>query len=380
MAVHDAIGGKSDANPAPDPRRTDILIVGGGPAGCAAAISLARTGISAELFERSHAGHDVVCGGFLGWDALRALARLGIDAASLGARPIRKLRLLAGGRQVEASLPQPAAGLSRRTLDAALLGAAADAGAAVHRGRAVRAADVARNLVRMDDGEEIEAGALLLANGKYELRGAARPRDTAGDPIGIRTSLETPGSLRTSLEGVIELHLFDGGYAGLLLQEDGSANLCLSVARQSMKRAGGIENLVAEIAARAPALADRLADGAASEWMAVSAVPYGWRARETSPGLFRLGDQAAVIASIAGDGIAIALESGIAAASTLVGQEPDARNFQRAFAQRTRRPVMVAETIRWAAEHGAARFGLMRLVGANPALASLAARLTRIGA
>ena len=91
-----------------------------------------------ELVERSVVPQDMVCGGFLGWDALGLLARLGIDPVSLGARPIHRLRILAGERSEEATLPRPAAGLSRQALAAALLDAAATAGAIVRRGVAVR--------------------------------------------------------------------------------------------------------------------------------------------------------------------------------------------------------------------------------------------------
>ena len=59
-------------------RRTAALIVGGGPAGSAAAIVLARGGVRAELIERTTAPHDTVCGGFLGWDALGALTAAGL--------------------------------------------------------------------------------------------------------------------------------------------------------------------------------------------------------------------------------------------------------------------------------------------------------------
>jgi flavin-dependent dehydrogenase len=360
-------------------RRAAALIVGGGPAGAAAAISLARFGIEPELIERNAEPHDVVCGGFLGWDALDALAKLGVDSAALGARPITRLRLVSAAARVDSPLPRPAAGLSRRTLDAALLQAAGQAGARISRGRAARAADPARRIVRLDDGEEIETEALLLATGKYELRGAARARDTSGDPVGLRSALAPSPSLDRALEGAIELHLFDGGYAGLLLQEDGTANLCLSVARARLKQAGGVEALVDEIAAESPALRERMTQSEPSAWLAVSGVPYGWRASGTAPGVFRLGDQAAVIASIAGDGIAVALASGLHAAATLAGGG-GAEAYQRSFSRLAARPVAIAEMLRWAAEHRRPRALMMRLLGAAPRLPALAARLTRIGA
>lgn len=359
-------------------RRTAALIVGGGPAGSAAAIALARAGIEAELVERTEGPHDTVCGGFLGWDSLAALERLGIDPAMLGARPIRRLRLISATRCVEVDLPRLAAGLSRRSLDEALLGIAQQAGATIRRGRTVRAADLAEHRIRLDDEEEVAGEALLLATGKHELRGAARPVDISTRPLGVRSALEPGPALVEALDGVIELHLYDGGYAGLLLQEDGRANFCLSASRDRLKEAGGIEALVARLADELPAFGERLGQGEPGGWSAVSGVPYGWRAAETVDGVYRIGDQAAVIASLAGDGIAIALESGVAAAQAICGGKP-AADFQRDWARRSRRPIGLAEVLRRSAEHRASRQAMMGLLGWFPSLAPLAARLTRIG-
>ena len=360
-------------------RRTGALIAGGGPAGAAAAIALARAGAAPLLIERSSGPRDVVCGGFLGWDALAALRRLGIDAAALGARPIDRLRLVAGERVVEAKLPHRAAGLSRRTLDAALLEAAAAAGAEVRQGRAVRAAEGLR--LRLDDGEEIEPEALFLATGKHELRGLARAVEERQElAAGLRAGLPPSRMLAEALAGTIELHLFDGGYAGLLLQEDGSANLCLSVSRDRIAAAGSPAALLDELACEAPRLAERVGASPVEPWDAVAGVPYGWRIAETAPGLFRVGDQAAVIASLAGDGIAIALNSGLAGAAGFVREGAGgAQAYQRAFGRRAAQPVAFAERLRHAAERRGPRGALMRLLAAMPMLVPLAARLTRIG-
>ncbi|MEA2999754.1 MAG: hypothetical protein QOK17_1587 [Sphingomonadales bacterium] len=359
-------------------KRAAALILGGGPAGAAAAIALAQAGVRPRLIERTPGAHDKVCGGFLGWDSLAALRRLGVDPSQLGAPPITRLRLLSATATVETRLPHAAAGLSRRTLDEAMLAAARAAGAHVERGRGVRAADPAARTVRLEDGEDLAGDALLLATGKHELRGAARPRDSSRDPVGLRTALSPSPRLEQMLEGAIELHLFDGGYAGLLIQEDGCANLCLSVARHRIKRAGGIPKLIRQLGGELPALKDRLAAGEPMGWSAISGVPYGWHAAATEPGLYRLGDQGAVIASLAGDGIAIALASGREAALALL-EGADAPAYQARLSARAARPLAVAEALRWAAEHPWPRAALMGLIGAFPALPGLAARLTRIG-
>lgn len=352
-------------------RRTDPLIVGGGPAGAAAAIALARAGARPLLLERTREAHDVVCGAFVGWDALEALRAIGIDPWALGAHPIARVRVCAATHVVERALPHRAAGLSRRALDAALLAHATEAGVAVERGVAVRR--VEGHMLHLADGAMLEADALFLATGKHALRGS--PRDgTAQGWVGLRATI----AAAPDLAGCIELHLLDRGYAGILVQEDGRANLCLSIAPERLAAAGSAERLVALLAMEAPRLAARL-DGAGG-WTAIAGVPYGWRARSTAPGLFRVGDQAAVIASLAGDGIAIALASGRAAAAAwMAGGAAAAPDYQRHFARRARRPIGIAEVLRHAAERPRLAALLVGGPARLPRALAAAAALTRIG-
>jgi flavin-dependent dehydrogenase len=360
---------------------SETLIVGGGPAGTAAAIVLARGGLAPRLIERSEGARDVVCGGFLGWDALAALGRLGIDANALGARPIARLRIVAGRRQVEAPLPRPAAGLSRRTLDAALLAHAFEAGALISRGIAVRSADPAARRLRLQNGEEPGWEALLLAAGKHELRGLARPLTDrrAHLAVGLRAGLPPSPAREAALAGVIELHAFNGGYAGLLLQEDSQANLCLSVSQGRLAAAGTPAALLAELVHDLPVLAERIGTDFPGDLTAIAGVPYGWRAGATVPGIFRIGDQGAVIASLAGDGIAMALTGGASAAQALLAGGPGAAQaWQAGFAHRSTRPLVLAEVLRRCAERPLPRSVLMTLLRMAPGLTAAAALLTRI--
>ena len=87
----------------------EVLILGGGVAGCAASIALARKGRSVTLIERELTPRHKVCGEFLSGEALEDLHALGIDVASLGAVPIDYVRLAAAAapRKLRCLFPQP---------------------------------------------------------------------------------------------------------------------------------------------------------------------------------------------------------------------------------------------------------------------------------
>lgn len=354
------------------------LILGAGPAGCAAAIALARAGARPLLLDRQEEPGDALCGGFLSWRSAGQLQALGISPETLDAHRVERLALFAGKRTAGAALPAPAWGLSRRAMDTALRQRALAAGA-----------DLAVDHVRDVQGTEAhgtrawQGDALFLATGKHDVRGLPRPR-TARDPaLGLRLRLSPSAALYRALAGTIELHLFTGGYAGIVLQEDGTANVCLAVKKSLLASAGGNPRALLEsLAHQHPHFADRLEAG----WQdapidSVGSVPYGFIARETSQGLFRLGDQAAVIPSLAGEGMGIALASGtLAAQHWLEGGAASAAAYQRALARAARQPMAVAATARALAESPLAQPLALAAVRTVPGLADLLMARTRIAA
>lgn len=307
--------------------RVEVAVIGGGPAGAAAAIRLAAAGREVLVFERERGPHHVVCGEFLSAEAVADLRALGVDIAALGATRIDRVRLTANGRSAAARLPFVAAGLSRKALDAALLDKAAASGATIRRGARVRRVEAAGGgwTIGLACGGEITAGAVLLATGKYDLPGVARATPWRGrsDMLALKMHLRLPESGMCRLRGVIELHLLPGGYAGLQLVEEGWANLCMVLDGKTCPAAGAdFGRLLREIGDRNACLAEALA-GAVPAWprpLAIARVPYGHRFALPSPGApgWRLGDQAAVTPSFTGDGLAIALRSGVLAADHML--------------------------------------------------------------
>jgi flavin-dependent dehydrogenase len=355
-------------------RRSDPLIIGGGPAGSAAAITLGAAGARPVLLERQRETGDALCGGFLSWRSLETLDRLGIEA--LGGHPIDRLRVFAGRATGEARLPHLAMGVSRQRLDSLLLAEAEARGAGIERGVAVR--EWRDGYVEISDGAALRPETLFLASGKHDIRGLGRPRaDAETQTLGIRVRLCPHPGLAKLVGGAIELHLFDQGYCGVELQEGGRGNLCLAVRKTRLgKSSGDPDRLLAEWAAESPAFADRLAFRESGS-DAVGAVPYGWIARDTLSGIFRLGDQAAVIPSLAGEGIGIALASGIRGAGSWLSGET-AQIFQSRIASEAARPVTIARWLWHWAEHPQRARLLVHGVRLAPWLAARFAEWTRV--
>jgi len=356
----------------------DALIVGGGLAGGALAAALAEAGRAVILLEREAGPHDKVCGEFLSREAILYLNALGIDPVALGACRIHSLRLSAGTGVATVKLPFPALSLTRRALDHALLRRAAEVGAEIRLGARVQSLDDDGGAwrARLSGGEEIRAPAAFLATGKHDLRGWPRSPGRQPDLIGFKVHMRLATPQAAELAGHVELTLFRGGYAGLEPVEGGMANLCLLVRRGRYAALGQQwDALIAAMRADNMLLARRL-DGAEPCWdrpLAVSSIPYG-HVRRNSDGLWRLGDQAAVIPSFAGDGMSIALHSARLAATCFIqGQTAD--SYQRRMARDVGTAVRAATFLSQLSVHEPGRaligWGASRLPGIMASVAAL---------
>lgn len=341
-------------------KRLDALIVGGGPAGAAFGTLLARAGRSTLIIEQSAVPHDKVCGDFLSYEAIQYLRALECDLPGLGAAAISKVRLAASGLIGECELPFTAMSLTRRALDEELLARAKQAGTSVLRGRRVESlrGEDAGWTARLSGGEEVHAADAFIATGKHNLRGWPREAGRQNDLVAFKMYFRVAAERQAELAGNVDLILFSGGYAGLQLVEQGAANLCLVVRRRRLQKCcGQWGNILQYVLSSSPYLA-RILDGANSmleKPLALSSIPYGYISSGTTEGLWRLGDQAAVIPSFSGDGISIALHSAhVAASDYLMGKSAGA--FQRRLFGQLR-PAMSAATT------------LSRLMVAVPALA-----------
>jgi len=360
------------------------LIIGGGPAGAAAAAVIAAAGCEIRLIERTSGPTDKVCGDFLSVDALALLHALDIDPLALGGASITRLRLVHRGHMAETKLPFRAVGLTRRALDEALLQQAAARGAAVLRGKAVQRLEPGAGgfTAQTNALGPLSAASVFLATGKHDLRGVPRPHGR-DEPVGLKMYYALTPEQRAELQDCIELVLFPGGYAGLQMVEHGRAVLCLMLSARRFRGAGASwDRLFAGFAATAPHLVSRLSGATPTldRPLAIAAIPYGYRHRSlpaAPPNLFRLGDQACVIPSLVGDGVAIALASGTLAARTWL-RRADAAAYDRLLQQHLSRQLRLASLLHKGCTAPALQPLVAALARAGPGLMRVVAGATRI--
>jgi flavin-dependent dehydrogenase len=298
-------------------RSYEVVVIGGGVAGSAAAIVLAQRGCRVLLLEKETRAHHKVCGEFISIEAQRYLAGLGLDLPALGAQLITQVRLVHG--QIVAAAPLPFVGqsLSRRCLDAAMLASAQAHGAEVRPGTQVTRLQQESSGWRIEfaSGGSVFAESIFLATGKRDLRGWRRIGGLQDKFIGFKSHYKLAPAQRERLAGQVEIVLFEGGYAGLEAVEDGMANFCLVVSKGRFATYGKTwDKLLAALFDLSPLLNERFRE-AQPCWprpLAIFAIPYGFVHRDNADAprnVYRLGDQMAVIPSFSGDGIAIALHT-----------------------------------------------------------------------
>lgn len=156
-------------------RDVDVVIVGAGPAGSAAAFFLASAGHSVALLDRRSFPREKPCGEGILPAGVAVLERMGVlpALAAAGARPFRGIRYHSpGGRSADGMFPKGARGFGvrRHVLDETLLrAAAASPRVRVEEGFAVREllrdASGAIAGVAAEGGREIRAPLVIGADG-----------------------------------------------------------------------------------------------------------------------------------------------------------------------------------------------------------------------
>ncbi len=368
----------------------DVAIVGAGPAGCAAAIALARQGVRVTLLEKRRYPAHRLCGEFLSTEVMDLFEHLGVAGAIRAAGPalMTTARLYtASGEVLETSLPGTALGLSRYRMDALLFEQACAAGADGRAGTTVRAVtgDL-RSGFLVDTGDGMLAARVVLgAWGKRDrldarLRRAWLTRRT----VYVATKAHFDG---VALPGRVELHAVPGGYCGLSHVEDGRVNACWVTRADVLREAGGKpQQLIDRVFSRHPALADRFARmHAVTPFVSVGGLDFAPKGPWAGD-VCLIGDTAALIAPLCGDGMAMALQSGLLAARHTMGwlegrldHAAFRRGYARAWSEAFRGRVLLGQALHAGFTRPAVADRLLPLLARLPAVTGWLVRKTRGG-
>ncbi len=310
-----------------------LRIIGGGAAGLSLAIALARLDIKCEVIEASSYPRHKMCGEFLTGLDKETINTLGIE--ELVARSPHHHETAWFDKQGEIfrhSLPSPAYGISRHALDLALAKNARELGCIIHENTRWKAASD-----EPLDGTIIATGRRIIRSSRW---------------LGIKahfTNLETLSDL--------EMHLADNAYVGVCKVDDGAVTVCGLFDRQHAGQASGTPEQKLITAMRRcdlPALADRVAtaDFVTGSLNGISHVAFGMHqnsADSEKDKAIHFGDSFAIIPPFTGNGIAMALQSGVAAADIIADYATGKITWDEArLAARERLHELFNKRVAWA--------------------------------
>jgi menaquinone-9 beta-reductase len=363
----------------------DAVVVGAGPSGSAAAITLARRGARTLLIDQSTFPRRKVCGCCLNPGAEAALAHLGLSglARRLGAASLHTLDVASSRARARIPLAGGSS-LSREVLDDHLVRAAVQAGAGFRGGVAALSTESAgeyrRVTVRADFRISVlHARLVVLACGlAAPLAPELRLRCARDSLIGLGAVLPEQHDAAVAAlapAGVISMTLTPHGYVGGVVVEDGRLNIAAAVRPAYLRqhRTPGLA-LAAMMSTAGRPIPAGLGE------VRFTGTPYLRRRLErvSARNLLVLGDAAGYVEPFTGEGIAWALRSGIeggAMAADILGGRAthDAwqEHFKRRMVPRHRRCALLSSLLRSGPLTGAA----LRVCNAAPGLASGVASL-----
>jgi menaquinone-9 beta-reductase len=301
----------------------DVFIIGGGPAGLAAAIAARQKGWSVVVTDGNRPPIDKACGEGLMPDSLRAAARLGIDIPDSIGFGFRGIRFHGAGRSVEAEFPRGRGiGVRRERLHEMLVERAVQAGVELRWGAAATGID------------NLGARWIIGADGS-----GSRVRHWAGLDTYIRNSRRFACRRHYALAPWTDcVEVYWGEGCQVYVTPVGPCEVCVALisGAPQLRLPDALRNFF-------PELDERLASAPASS-RDRGAITANMRLERVARGNVALaGDASGSVDAVSGDGLCLSFKQ--AAALTEAIGRGDLASYNRAHPQLAMRPNLMTKTM-----------------------------------
>ena len=290
----------------------DCAVIGGGAAGLALSILLAKDNKSVVLFEKETYPFNKVCGEYISNESVKFLNNLGLDLSNYDLPKMNSLFLSSvSGIAIERNLSIGGVGFSRYKLDQNLYELALACGVDVKIKTRVRQIDFENDCFQIFfENKSVSARITCGAYGKNSNIDAQLNRTIRAKNkdlfIAVKHHIKTLYDRNR-----VELHNFDGGYCGLSSIEDGKVNMSYITKAENLKKCEGkIAEMEKRILSKNPFLKKHF-DHAVFELekpLVISHLHFGIKNIVDSH-ILMIGDAAGNIAPLSGNGISMSLRS-----------------------------------------------------------------------
>ena len=287
----------------------DLVVIGSGPGGSAAAMQARNLGLSVAIVDKNQFPRDKLCGGlFTGRSEKAMRAIFGLEVTPEHFVTSHHMRFSAKGEILAEIKDAPPVHLTmRRDLDAMLHACAVKAGAVPILGHALDSIDFDANEARLKGGTKLGFKALIGADSVNSM--VARllfGRPFNPDTIGFGLEVETPQT--DARDGAVEVD-FEAAHWGYGWSFPKHKTVTVGV--------GGINTHNADMKAAMRAYVDQT-DADPDLKYKGQYIPFGdYRKRPGRGNILLVGDAAGLVDPVTGEGIALAMESGAHAANAV---------------------------------------------------------------
>lgn len=346
--------------------KADYVILGGGIAGLAAAITLAEQGVEPLLIEAGDYPCHKVCGEFISSETVPILQKWKIFPEL-----IYQARFRTSSQEMLFSFPTPAGSLSHLELDPSLAQEAKRLGGHLMTNTRV---EVLRQLAQghelvLSNGQTVQAKHLLLATGRIP---SLQPQALPISYLGFKAHFRG-----IPLASTLEMFSSPGLYLGIVPVEEGLYNLAGLVRLSLAQQLGSVEHLIASVRRMHPMLDTYLRDAVPQfkEWMQVRVPKFGLKQTTPLPRTYYIGDAALTVPPACGNGLSLAIQSGCLAAQYALQDDP--AGFCRDWKKRIRRQLFFDKVLHQIMMHPRCGSSIIQMIRWWPSLATSLYRWTR---